>query len=172
MSAGDTGETVITSAQIAGMAASNESPDPRVYELEGPAQPYFELPLDWHVNIDGELAPDHTPGAVRMVQRVHYVSFRMLGPDAESVRSAALEVMETVRRELRRQNEISFIWWRLYPKYETEQLTEADQRKGKAARHKVRLRLGTLPTLPTRFWLDLSRAVTNISEEPLVPRER
>jgi hypothetical protein len=34
----------------------------------------------------------------------------------------------------------------------------------------VRMRLGTMPALKTRFWLDLSLAVDNRSNEPLVPR--
>jgi hypothetical protein len=105
-----------------------------------------------------------------MVQRVWYKSFKMIGHSSEEVCELANRVRAEVAAELKRMGEIGYIWWRLYPEYKIEELTPEEIAKGKAARHLVRMRLGTMPALKTRFWLDLSLAVDNRSNEPLVPR--
>ena len=165
-------ETVITTADVATMYPSNRTADPFVYELAGPAQSYFELPLDWFSNMDGHLSPSDSPGAVRLIQRVHYKSFCFIGDTAENVQARAAECREAVSRELKASTQIGYIWWRLYPTYEMEQPDPdaQDPRPAALLRHKVRMRLGTLPALPTRFWLGLSKDLGNISSEPLVPR--
>jgi hypothetical protein len=157
---------VITSAELATMAPSNTSAEAIVFELTGPPQAYFELPLDWFINQQAEIGPEGGENSIRLIQRVWYKNFRMIGPTQENVTERALVVIEAVRNELKRLGEIGYIWWRLPPKYQTE----PDAPKGKPARHSVRLRLGTMPRLSTRFWLNLSKAVDNISSEPMVPR--
>lgn len=164
-------EILVTTASLAGMATSNDRDEPVVYDLTGPQQAYFELPLDWHVSAEGELTPAEALGAVRLIQRVHYKSFRLVGPDADQVCERGMAVIAAVRTELKKAADVSFIWWRLHPKYQIEDLTPEDVKKGRHARHSVRLRLGTLPSLPPRFWLDLSMLVNNVSSEPLVARE-
>lgn len=161
-------EITITAGDLAKMAPSNRTADPMVYELVGPPQSYFELPLDWFSDMGGQLQPAAFPGAVRLIQRVHYQSFCLVGDTAEDVKGRATLVHAGVSAELKKHHEISYIWWRLHPKYE---LQGVDLLKGeKPARHRVRMRLGTLPVLPTRFWLDLYKTVGNVSSEPLVPR--
>ncbi len=159
-------QITVTSVELLKMSAGNSAHDAQVFELQGPPRAYFEVPLDWFATAEGELTPAQIPGAVRLIQRVHYVSFLMLGDDAADVQGRALKVLESVRAELKRVTEQGYIWWRLFPKYEVEDVATTS----KPARHRVRMRLGTLPTLTTRFWLDLSKAVGNASSEPLVPR--
>lgn len=162
-------DITVTSAQLATMYPSNRIAEACVYELEGPPQSYFEFPLDWFIDQDGHVQPSDFPGAIRLIQRVHYKSFCLVGDTSEDVMRRTEQAKAAVRTELKKQAEISYIWWRLYPKYELQGL---DLETGKKpARHRVRLRLGTLPVLPSRFWLDLSKAVDNVSSEPLVPRE-
>lgn len=161
-------DIVITAHELARMHASNRTPEPTVLEVLGPPQSYFEVPLDWFVNVNGEIGPCEMPGAVRLIQRIHYTNFMMLADTQDLVMSAARQVIDTVRAELNRITEMGYIWWRLHPKYELEDISLAPA--GKPARHRIRMRLGTSPTLPTRFWLDLSKAVDNRSSEPLVPR--
>jgi hypothetical protein len=166
-------ETTITTGDVATMFPSNHTDAAVVYELAGPAQSYFEFPLDWFIDQGGHIQPADFPGAIRLIQRVHYKSFSLIGTTAEDVQRRATEVEESVKSELKARSQIGYIWWRLYPKYEIEGCSPGypPLPPGKPARHKVRLRLGTLPALSTRFWLDLSKKVENISSEPLVPRE-
>lgn len=162
-------EMTITTAELAQMHPSNRTDEAVVYELLGPAQSYFELPMDWFIDADGHVQPATFPGAIRLIQNVHYKSFLLVGDSAEDVQTRALKVHEAVRTESKLRAQISYIWWRLYPKYELESLDGYDKNITKRpARHRVRMRLGTLPVLPTRFWLDLSKEVGNTSSEPLV----
>ena len=161
-------EITITAAELAKMHPSNRTPDPYVYELTGPPQSYFELPLDWFSDMQGQIQPSEFPGAVRIIQRVNYYSFCLVGDTAAEVQGRALEVRQSVTAALKERSELGYIWWRLYPKYE---LQGVDLLKGtKPARHRVRMRLGTLPALSTQFWFDLYKKVDNVSSEPLVPR--
>jgi hypothetical protein len=167
------GEATITTADLATMYPSNHTDDAVVYELAGPPQAYFEFPLDWFIDEEGHVQPANFPGAIRLIQRIHYKSFCLVGDAAEDVMRRSDEVRHCVAIELKGRSQIGYIWWRLYPKYELEGSNPESTSvpPGKPARHKVRLRLGTLPALSTRFWLELSKKVGNTSSEPLVPRE-
>lgn len=173
-SAVDLTEITITTQEVGQMYPSNRTADACVLELQGPPQSYFELPLDWFTDFQGQIQPAEFPGAIRMVQRVDYKSFCLVGDTAEDVQGRAIIVRGAVMTELKLRSELGYIWWRLYPKYELD--TPAPLEPGqtakplKPARHRVRLRLGTMPALSTRFWLDLSKQVENVSSEPLVPR--
>lgn len=167
-------EIVLTSWDLLRMHPMNSEAEPVVYEIQGPPTSYVDLPLDWFTDEKGFLEPAQSAGAVRLTQRLLYRNFVMVGPTAEDVHNRAIEVMDTVRGELKRLHEVSFIWWRLYPKYEIEALPTHDEDgipvKPRPARHKVRMRLGSMPGLSSRFWLELFKRVENISSEPLVPR--
>jgi len=161
-------EITLTAADLATMHPSNRLPEACVYELTGPPQSYFDLPLDWFSDMQGQIQPSEFPGAVRLIQRVNYQSFCLVGETAEDVQRRAMEVHSSVTAALKACSELSYIWWRLHPKYE---LQGVDLLKCvKPARHRVRMRLGTLPALSTQFWLDLYKKVDNVSSEPLVPR--
>lgn len=166
-------EITITAAELAKMHPSNRTADPWVGELTGPPQAYVDLPLDWFSDMQGQIQPAEFPGAIRIIQRVNYQSFCLVGDTAEDVQARALLVHSSVTAELKAHHETSYIWWRLHPKYELQpELPPAKSgcKAVKPARHRVRMRLGTMPALPYQFWLDLYKRVANVSSEPLVPR--
>jgi hypothetical protein len=159
------GETLeINTANLAAMLPNVDlRTEPHVYELEGPPQSYFEIPLDWFANDNAEIEPGHSPGAVRLVQRVVYYNFGMIGDSVEDVQSRAQTIVDAVHAELNGTCEIGYLWWRKRPEFTVEQVRKL--LGGKKPRHKVRLRLGTSPSLPTAFWVKLSESVKNVSAE-------
>lgn len=155
----------INTANLAAMLPNaDNSSEAHVYELDGPAQAYFEIPLDWFANANAEIEPGNSPGAVRLVQRVVYYNFMVLGDSENEVKQAVIDITGAVHVELRKTREISYIWWRKRPEYVVEQVKKKFLGK-KEPRHKVRLRLGTCPSLPTSFWSALSLKVHNASSE-------
>lgn len=139
---------------------------PHVYELEGPPQAYFEIPLDWFANDNAEIEPGHSDGAVRLVQRVTYYSFILLRDTEAECQAAANLITDGVRAEIGKHVDIGYLWWRKRPEF-----TLGEVKKGllgkKQPKWKVWLRLGTCPTLPTHFWKTLSERMENISSDPV-----
>lgn len=105
--------------------------EPIVYELDGPPQAYFEIPLDYWATANGEIEPEGHPEVTRLSLRVHYMNFRV--PD----RVRADLVIEQVKEKLRQLGG-GYIWWRRKPS-ECEDGTWY-------------LRLGTSPALPPVWW--------------------
>ena len=131
------------------LANALHTPEPVVLELDGPAQAYFDIPLDYHSTPNGELeAPDH-PEASRLVQKVIYVGFEV------STETQALRVQQAVTERLLELGG-GIIWWRRRPtatNYEPPT---------------VRLRLGTTPQLPRAWWERLSGETGNSSGVPMM----
>lgn len=153
------------------LAAMLPNPDntwgqPHVYELDGPPQAYFEIPLDWFANDNAEIEPGASPGAVRLVQRVTYYSFQCIRDSQASCEQVSQDIVGAVHAELKRTLEIGYLWWRKRPEFKLEQVRGLLGIK-KVPRNKVSLRLGTCPTLPTAFWKKLSDDVRNISSDPV-----
>jgi hypothetical protein len=153
------------------LAAMLPNPDntwcqPHVYELDGPPQAYFEIPLDWFANGNAEIEPGASPGAVRLVQRVIYYSFQCVRDSEASCQQVYQDIVGAVHKKLKATNEITYLWWRKRPTYSVEQVKKLLSRS-KVPQHKVSLRLGTCPSLPTAFWKQLSDDVRNISSDPV-----
>lgn len=125
------------------MAARYREPDreePVVIELDGPPMAYFELALDYWATPNGELEAENHPEAARLLQRIVYHGFFV----ADDVRAQTVVTRVTARlKELGG----GYIWWRRRPSSTQER--------------SVHLRLGTTPTLPESWWLDLERDVEN-----------
>lgn len=109
-------------------------------ELDGPSAAFFEIPLDYFATPNGELEPESHPEASRLMQRVVYQNFHV---------SDNARVQNIIERVTSRLKELGggYIWWRKRPVY-TEDRT-------------LRLRLGTTPELPFKWWEELSADVGN-----------
>lgn len=169
MSENPKGETLeINSGNLAAMLPNSAGEMERqVFELDGPQRAYFEIPLDWFANDNAEIEPGQSEGAVRLMQRVVYYSFQVLGDSQPEVSAKADTIVAWVRAELLKRCELdSFIWWRKRPDFTIETF-KTPFNHSKPARHKVRLRLGTCPTLPTVFWKRISDDIGNISSDPV-----
>lgn len=118
--------------------------DPHVCELDGPPQAYFEIPLDYWANSNGELEAAGQNGAVRLIQRIVYVNF-----DVAST-FAAQELFQKVRVRLLELGG-GYVWWRKRPTQEGL---------------RVNFRLATTPQLPRAWWEKASKDVKNASSQP------
>src|ERR1700675_1422915 len=108
---------------------------PLIVELDGPPTPFFEIPLDYWANSNGELEAEDHPDVARLVQRVVYINFNVA--DALGVRV----VTDRVNAKLKELGG-GYIWWNLRPTMSREK--------------RMRLRLGTTPQLATAWWQRLS----------------
>lgn len=158
----------INSGNLAAMLPNADGREERhIYELDGPPQAYFEIPLDWFANDNAEIEPGQSPGAVRLVQRVTYYSFQCIRDSEASCQQVSQDIVGAVHKELKRHVEIGYLWWRKRPEFKVEQVRGLLGIK-KVPKTKVSLRLGTCPTLPTAFWKKLSEDVRNISSDPVI----
>ncbi len=131
-----------------------------MFEVDGPPMAYFEIPLSYFVNSQGDLEHSNYPGAVRLVERITYRTFVRYADNAQSAHDQLHHTYDAILAELaalhKHQDGMFVIWWRLRPT-----VAEAPEMP-KEQRYRARMRLATSPDLPPPFWQRIGAVDQNL----------
>ena len=141
---------------------ADTEPQADILEIDGPPRAYFEIPLDYtaaDIDAGGLGYPEQ-----RLYQRVLYYSFMVTRENRTDCVEAAGHVINEVTAELFKFKG-GIIWWRKRPELEQGYDNEAGQ-----IRYRVRLRLGTSPSLDRETWNRIGASIGNQSSDPSAPK--
>jgi hypothetical protein len=135
-----------------------EDVEPWIIEIDGPPMAYFDIPLDYTVAADGNLQMNDSLVRSPLTQRIEFYTFRIERDVPDTIEATINDLVDDVKRALRKTGDGGILWWRLRPEFKRDN------------GHSVgRVRLGTSPSLPKEFWAKLGKRFGSRNEAGVSP---